>query len=165
MGRADEVASVLGEEAVGEAVEHRPRVRAPIDVRVMLARVIHDEAVDGGAVTGGELEPHAAARAHGVRGAAPRPHPSRRVHAPVLSNGAGMSKQRACYDRMHMLAVDARDLVKTFRSGWLQKRRTTALRGASLAVPRGAIVGLLGPNGAGKTTLLSILATLPLPAA
>ena len=64
---------------------------------------------------------------------------------------------------IHMLAVDARDLVKTFRSGWLRKRRTEALRGASLQVPRGAILGLLGPNGAGKTTLLSILATLLLP--
>ena len=62
-----------------------------------------------------------------------------------------------------MLAVDARDLVKTFRSGWLRTRRTEALRGASLQVPRGAIFGLLGPNGAGKTTLLSILATLLLP--
>jgi ABC-2 type transport system ATP-binding protein len=62
-----------------------------------------------------------------------------------------------------MLAVDARDLVKTFRSGWLGRRRTPALRGASLEVPRGAIFGLLGPNGAGKTTLLSILATLLLP--
>jgi ABC-2 type transport system ATP-binding protein len=62
-----------------------------------------------------------------------------------------------------MLAVDARDLVKTFRGGWLGRRRTTALRGATLQVPRGSIFGLLGPNGAGKTTLLSILATLLLP--
>ncbi len=61
------------------------------------------------------------------------------------------------------LAVDARGLTKTFRGGWLGRRRTEALRGASLAVPRGAIMGLLGPNGAGKTTLLSILATLLLP--
>src|SRR3990170_4253011 len=60
-------------------------------------------------------------------------------------------------------AVDARDLAKTFRSGWPRRRRTEALRGASLQVPRGAIFGLLGPNGAGKTTLLSILATLLLP--
>ncbi len=63
----------------------------------------------------------------------------------------------------HTLAVDARDLAKTFRSGWPRRRRTEALRGASLQVPRGAIFGLLGPNGAGKTTLLSILATLLLP--
>jgi ABC-2 type transport system ATP-binding protein len=62
-----------------------------------------------------------------------------------------------------MLAVDASDLAKTFRSGWLRPRVTEALRGASLQVPRGAIFGLLGPNGAGKTTLLSILATLLLP--
>ena len=62
-----------------------------------------------------------------------------------------------------MLAVDARGLMKTFRSGWLRPRRTEALRGLDLQVPRGAIFGLLGPNGAGKTTLLSVLATLLLP--
>ena len=62
-----------------------------------------------------------------------------------------------------MLAVEVRDLVKTFRNGWFPRRVTRALRGVNLAVPRGVIFGLLGPNGAGKTTLLSILATLLLP--
>src|SRR5881296_2004416 len=62
-----------------------------------------------------------------------------------------------------MLAIEARDVEKTFRAGWIRRRQTEALRGVSLAVPRGAIVGLLGPNGAGKTTLLSIFATLLLP--
>jgi ABC-2 type transport system ATP-binding protein len=61
------------------------------------------------------------------------------------------------------LAIDARDVEKTFRSGWLRRRATAALRGVSLAVPRGTIFGLLGPNGAGKTTLLSIFATLLTP--
>jgi ABC-2 type transport system ATP-binding protein len=61
------------------------------------------------------------------------------------------------------LAVEARDLAKTFRTGWFRRRETAALRGASLQVPRGAIYGLLGPIGAGKTTLLSSLATLLLP--
>jgi ABC-2 type transport system ATP-binding protein len=61
------------------------------------------------------------------------------------------------------LAIDARDVEKTFRAGFLRRRATAALRGVSLAVPRGIIFGLLGPNGAGKTTLLSILATLLTP--
>jgi ABC-2 type transport system ATP-binding protein len=62
-----------------------------------------------------------------------------------------------------MLAIDARDVVKTFRAGFFRRRETPALVGVSLGVPRGAIFGLLGPNGAGKTTLLSIFATLLLP--
>jgi ABC-2 type transport system ATP-binding protein len=59
-----------------------------------------------------------------------------------------------------MLAIEARDVVKTFHMGWRGQRRTEALRGVSLSVSRGVIFGLLGPNGAGKTTLLSIMATL-----
>ena len=62
-----------------------------------------------------------------------------------------------------MLAIEARDVTKTFHAGWIRRRQTEALRGVSLAVPRGAIVGVLGPNGAGKTTLLSIFATLLTP--
>jgi len=61
------------------------------------------------------------------------------------------------------LAIDARDVSKTFRAGVFRRREAVALAGVSLGVPRGAIFGLLGPNGAGKTTLLSIFSTLLLP--
>jgi iron complex transport system ATP-binding protein len=36
--------------------------------------------------------------------------------------------------------------------------RTPVVRGVSLSVPPGGIVGILGPNGSGKTTLLRMLA-------
>jgi ABC-2 type transport system ATP-binding protein len=62
------------------------------------------------------------------------------------------------------LAIDAKGIYKTFRSGWRgRKRRKEALKGVNLQIEEGEIFGILGPNGAGKTTLLSILSTLLLP--
>ncbi len=54
-------------------------------------------------------------------------------------------------------AVDVENLRKTYRDGWLSRRRIEALGGVSLQVNRGEIFGLLGPNGAGKTTLIKVL--------
>lgn len=54
-------------------------------------------------------------------------------------------------------AIEAHDLHKTYRQGWLGRRSIHALQGVSLAVQRGEIFGLLGPNGAGKTTFIKIL--------
>src|SRR5580765_4839831 len=48
------------------------------------------------------------------------------------------------------VAIEARDVHKDF--GHVQ-----ALRGASIAVNRGEIVGLVGDNGAGKSTLMKIM--------
>jgi ABC-2 type transport system ATP-binding protein len=59
---------------------------------------------------------------------------------------------RATHSRA--LAIDARELVKTYPKG------IRALDGLSFAVQEGTIFGLLGPNGAGKSTTVKILTTL-----
>jgi ABC-2 type transport system ATP-binding protein len=51
------------------------------------------------------------------------------------------------------IAILAEDIVKCFGD-------VEALKGVSLQVPTGTVLGLLGPNGAGKTTAVRILTTL-----
>jgi ABC-2 type transport system ATP-binding protein len=51
------------------------------------------------------------------------------------------------------MAILADDIVKCFGP-------VEALKGVSLQVPTGTVLGLLGPNGAGKTTAVRILTTL-----
>jgi len=50
-------------------------------------------------------------------------------------------------------AIEATDLSHAYGA-------EHALRGVSLTIPRGSMVGLLGPNGSGKTTFFRILTTL-----
>jgi len=57
------------------------------------------------------------------------------------------------------LAVDARELFKTYKGG------VEAVRGISLQIPAGSVFGLLGPNGAGKSTVIKLLTTLSAPTA
>ncbi|HZP51122.1 ATP-binding cassette domain-containing protein [Actinocrinis sp.] len=57
------------------------------------------------------------------------------------------------------LAVDAKELVKTYKGG------VEAVRGISLQIPAGSVFGLLGPNGAGKSTVVKMLTTLSAPTA
>jgi len=68
-----------------------------------------------------------------------------------------------------MLAIVARELRKSYvvrtRKGLLtwEKKVVEALKGVSLTVKKGEILGVLGHNGAGKSTFVKILATLLLP--
>jgi lipopolysaccharide export system ATP-binding protein len=50
-------------------------------------------------------------------------------------------------------ALVARDMVKTFR-------KRPVVRGVSISLKRGEVVGLLGPNGAGKTTCFYMITGL-----
>ena len=57
---------------------------------------------------------------------------------------------------------------KVFRQGgffFLRKRgtETHAVKGLSLTVPAGEVLGLLGPNGSGKSTTLKLISTMLLP--
>lgn len=54
-----------------------------------------------------------------------------------------------------MTAVSVSALVKDYRSLFGAPHR--ALRGLTLAIPRGTAFGLIGPNGAGKTTFIKTL--------
>ena len=55
-----------------------------------------------------------------------------------------------------MMQLRAENLVKTYRE-------RTVVRGVSLAVSQGEVVGLLGPNGAGKTTTFRLMVGLTRP--
>jgi ABC-2 type transport system ATP-binding protein len=54
------------------------------------------------------------------------------------------------------LAIDVRELKKTYRTPFARKK-VEALRGVTFGVERGHIFGFVGPNGAGKTTTIRTL--------
>jgi putative ABC transport system ATP-binding protein len=56
--------------------------------------------------------------------------------------------------------VVARDLTRRYGAG---ETAVDALRGVSLAIPRGNLTAVMGPSGSGKSTLMHILAGLDRP--
>jgi ABC-2 type transport system ATP-binding protein len=61
-------------------------------------------------------------------------------------------------------AVELDGFAKIYRSGWTA-RPVAAVRGVSLRLAPGRVLGLLGPNGSGKSTILRALAGLVTPTA
>jgi ABC-2 type transport system ATP-binding protein len=59
----------------------------------------------------------------------------------------------------HEILLEANNLRKTFRIGFLRKK-VEAVRNVTFEVRRGEIFGLVGPNGAGKTTTMKMLTGL-----
>ncbi len=66
---------------------------------------------------------------------------------------------------MPNLAAEFADVSKTYRRPLRPGREVHALRGVTLGVERGEVLGVLGPNRAGKTTLVKILLGLCRPTA
>ncbi|HYJ13632.1 MAG TPA: ABC transporter ATP-binding protein [Thermomicrobiales bacterium] len=59
------------------------------------------------------------------------------------------------------IALELRNVEKRFRKS--RKEYSYALKGVSLTLDRGEVVGILGPNGSGKSTLVRVVSTLTLP--
>jgi ABC-2 type transport system ATP-binding protein len=83
---------------------------------------------------------------------------SRATHA---AHASGLAVSCGC---VADLAIDVRDLKKTYRTPFTRKK-VEALRGVTFSVERGHIFGFVGPNGAGKTTTIRTLMGLIRPTA
>ena len=58
-------------------------------------------------------------------------------------------------------ALELHDVEKKFKKK--RNEYSYALKGVSMTVRRGEVVGILGPNGSGKSTLVRVISTLTLP--
>jgi len=51
------------------------------------------------------------------------------------------------------MLFEAKNLSKTFKTGWLKQKKVCAVSRAEISLKRGETIGIVGESGAGKTTL------------
>ena len=58
------------------------------------------------------------------------------------------------------MLLEAHDLGKTFRTGWVRRRRSFSMGKVHIYLRQGETIGIVGESGSGKTTLGLMLAGL-----
>lgn len=58
------------------------------------------------------------------------------------------------------MLLEAHNLGKTFKTGWLKRRRSFSLERVDICLQQGETIGIVGESGSGKTTLGIMLAGL-----
>jgi ABC-2 type transport system ATP-binding protein len=87
----------------------------------------------------------------------PRPGPATEPAGSAKTQPAAATTPASTTDAPAVATIDERDLPVVMRDVSRRFDDREVVRGISLSVPRGTILGIIGPSGAGKTTTIRML--------